>query len=104
MMEAVPGRRDEVIALFERLAVFDHASSVSGFVSGELLASQESPDALMVTATWATNESYDEWLASPKREEMRPELECLLTRPPESLLFRVVARQPTIESRHEAPA
>jgi quinol monooxygenase YgiN len=81
-LRAKPGRRDEVVALFERLEVLREAGAVPGFVSAELQVAADSPDDLLVTATWESAAAYDGWLESPVRERMRPALEELLDESP----------------------
>lgn len=81
-LRAKPSRRDEVVALFERLAVLREASAVPGFVSAELQIAADDSDELLVTATWESAAAYDAWLTSPVRERMRPALEELLGEPP----------------------
>jgi quinol monooxygenase YgiN len=81
-LRAKPGRRDEVVALFERLEVLREAGAVSGFVSAELQIAADDADDLLVTATWESAAAYDAWLDSPVRERMRPALEELLAESP----------------------
>jgi quinol monooxygenase YgiN len=81
-LRARPGRRDDVVALFERLGVLREASVVPGFVSAELQVAADGSDDLLVTATWESAAAYDAWLESPVRERMRPALEELLAEAP----------------------
>jgi len=81
-LRAKPGRRDEVVALFERLGVLREASAVPGFVSAELQVAADGSDDLLVTATWESANAYEAWLASPVRERMQSPLEELLAEQP----------------------
>jgi len=91
VLRARPGRRDDVVTLFERLGVLREASAVPGFLAGELHVAADGPDELLVTATWASAAAYDAWLESPVRERMRPALEELLVEPPMPRVFELVA-------------
>lgn len=82
VLRAKPGRRDEVVALFQRLEVLREASEVPGFVAAELQVAADGSDDLLVTATWESAAAYDAWLESPVRERMRPALEELLAESP----------------------
>jgi heme-degrading monooxygenase HmoA len=81
-LRAKPGRRDEVVALYERLGVLREASAVPGFVSAELQVAADGSDDLLVTATWESAAAYDAWVESPVRERMRPAFEELLVELP----------------------
>ena len=71
-MQPVEGRRDEVIALFERLGVADRALQQDGCLSVELQVAPEAGAPLLVTALWADRSAYDGWLANPWRETVTP--------------------------------
>jgi quinol monooxygenase YgiN len=90
VLRARPGRRDDVVALFERLGVLREASAVPGFVDAELHVTDS--DELLVTATWESAAAYDRWLESPVRERMRPALEDLLVEPPVPRVYELVHR------------
>jgi quinol monooxygenase YgiN len=85
-----PGRRDELVGLFDRLDILEKASRQEGFVSSEVHVPADGEDLVMVTATWATAEAYQGWLDNPVREEMRPELEKLAEGEPESRVYEIV--------------
>jgi quinol monooxygenase YgiN len=89
-IRAKPGRRDELVALFDRLDVLEKASGQEGFVSSEVHVPVDGEDLVMVTATWETAEAYQGWLDNPVREEMRPELEKLADGEPESRVYEIV--------------
>jgi quinol monooxygenase YgiN len=91
VLRARPGRRDDVVTLFERLGVLREASAVPGFLAGELHVAADGSDELLVTATWASAAAYDAWLESPVRERLRPSLEELLVEPPMPRVFELVA-------------
>ena len=89
-IRAKPGRRDDLVALFERLQILEKASRQDGFVSSEVHVPVDGADEVLVTATWTSPEAYRGWLESPVREEMRPELELLVEDEPESRVYEIV--------------
>jgi quinol monooxygenase YgiN len=94
VLRALPGRRDEVAALFEELGILRKASVLRGFLSGELHRAADGSDDLLVTATWDSPAAYEAWLASPVRERMRPALEALLAEPPVPRVYELVEAAP----------
>jgi quinol monooxygenase YgiN len=88
-MRPLEGRRDDVIALFERLGVPERALLQDGCLSVELQVAQEESEPLLVTALWSDRSAYDGWLANPWRESVTPELEALLTEPPAGTVYDV---------------
>ena len=88
-IRAKPGRRDELVALFDRLGILEKASRQEGFISSEVHVPVDGEDLVMVTATWATADAYQGWLDNPVREEMRPELELLAEGEPESRVYEI---------------
>jgi heme-degrading monooxygenase HmoA len=81
-----PGLRDELLRRFDELGVLDAASTVPGYLSGERAPSPADPDEVVVTATWASPEAYDAWLADPRRPELSAAIEPLLAGEPQSRL------------------
>ena len=90
VLRARPGRRDDVVALFERLDVLREASATAGFLGAELHVAADGSEELLVTATWTSSAAYDAWLENPVREQMRPALEELLVEPPVPRLYELV--------------
>jgi quinol monooxygenase YgiN len=93
VLRARSGRRDDVVALFERLGILREASAIPGFVGAELQVATDAADELLVTATWESAAAYDAWLQSPVRERIGPELEELLGEPPASRVYELVLTQ-----------
>jgi quinol monooxygenase YgiN len=91
-MQPVKGRRDEVIALFERLGVPERALQQDGCLSVELQVAPEEAAPILVTALWSNRSAYDGWLANPWRESVTPELEALLTEPPAGTVYDIRLR------------
>ena len=69
-MLSVPGQRQELIAAFLEANVLDKSMEQEGFVSAELVAPEDDPDALLVLALWTDGEAYEGWLASPVRDKL----------------------------------
>ncbi len=90
MLRTKPGRRDELLQVFERLGILAAASEQPGFLGAELQVPLDDDEELLVTAGWASPEHYQAWLESPVRAAMRDELEPLLAAEPEPRLYRVV--------------
>lgn len=88
-MQPEEGRRDEVIALFERLGVPERALQQDGCLSVELQVAPEAGEPLLVTALWADRSAYDGWLANPWRESVTPQLEELLAEPPAGTVYDI---------------
>jgi quinol monooxygenase YgiN len=91
-MQPLQGRRDEVIALFERLGVAERALRQDGCLSVELQVAPEAAGPIVVTALWADRSAYDGWLANPWRESVTPQLAALLTEPPEGTVYDIHVR------------
>jgi quinol monooxygenase YgiN len=89
-LRAKPGRRDELVELFDRLGIFAAAREQDGFLAAELQISLDDADELVVTATWARPEAYDGWLANPIRAELGAQLEPLLDGDPEPRTYLIV--------------
>jgi len=94
VLRAAPGRRGEVVALFERLRVLELASEVPGFRDAELATSADDADELLVTATWESPDAYARWLESPLRGRIGPELERLLAAVPAPRVYELARRVP----------
>jgi quinol monooxygenase YgiN len=91
-MQPIEGRRDDVIALFERLGVPERALQQDGCLSVELQVAPEETEPILVTALWSDRTAYDGWLANPWREAVTPELEALLTEPPAGTVYDIRMR------------
>jgi quinol monooxygenase YgiN len=81
-----PGRRDELVRRFDELGVLATASTVPGYLSGDRRPSPDDPDEVIVTATWASPEAYEAWLADPRRTALSAAIEPLLAGEPRSRL------------------
>ncbi|MDE1947397.1 MAG: antibiotic biosynthesis monooxygenase [Burkholderiales bacterium] len=74
-VRAQPGRRDELAAAFVARRIIEECrDTIPGFLQGELLLSEDDPDALCVTVEWADRQSFLDWQASPVRRAQAPAL------------------------------
>ncbi|MBB3178761.1 antibiotic biosynthesis monooxygenase [Variovorax sp. Sphag1AA] len=86
-----PGMRDEAVRTFVQGRVLEEcAQAVAGFLSGELMLSQEDPDLMYVTAQWINEAAYQQWLASPVRAAQGPALAPFLAHEPSAALLQIV--------------
>jgi quinol monooxygenase YgiN len=88
-MQPLEGRRDELIALFERLGIPERALQQDGCLSVELQVVPDESEPVLVTALWSHRDAYDGWLANPWRESVGPELEALLADQPEGTVYDI---------------
>lgn len=88
-LRPLEGRRDELIALFERLGIPERALQQDGCLSVELQVVPDESEPVLVTALWSHRDAYDGWLANPWRESVQPELEALLTDQPEGTVYDI---------------
>ncbi len=95
-MQPRRGRREELVATFERLGIPETALAQEGCLGVELQVPPDADAPVLVTALWSDRAAYDGWLASPQREATRDELFALLTEPPEGVVYdiRVAAGRP----------
>jgi quinol monooxygenase YgiN len=95
-MQPRKGRREDLVAAFERLAIPQAALEQEGCLSVELQVPPDDEAPVLVTALWSHRTAYDGWLSSPRREQTSDELFALLTEPPEGVVYdiRVAAGNP----------
>lgn len=95
-MQPRDGRREDLVAAFQRLGIPQAALAQEGCLSVELQVPADEAAPVLVTALWSDRDKYDGWLTSPSREETRDELFSLLTEPPEGVVYdiRVAAGDP----------
>jgi heme-degrading monooxygenase HmoA len=85
-----PGRRDELMAAFERLGMLAVASDQPGFLGAELAFDVDDEDAVLIAGFWASPEHYEAWLANPIRSELLDQVAQLVASEPETRLYHVV--------------
>jgi heme-degrading monooxygenase HmoA len=87
----LPGRRDEFVAAFRRLAVLEKASHQEGFLRSQLhLPLVGGADEAMVTADWESAAGYEGWLANPVRAEIGEVLGPLLAEESDARLYEII--------------
>lgn len=77
-LQAKPGMRDQLVAVFRRIDVPGNALQQEGCLSVEVQVPPEPDAPILVTALWTHREAYDGWLANPWREFSGKELEPFL--------------------------
>ena len=90
IFDVLPRRRDEFIARFRSLRVFEHASRQAGFRRTELCVPTDGSDRVMVTAEWDSPAAYQGWLDNPIRPMIQAELGPLLAAAPEPQIYETV--------------
>ncbi len=103
-MQPREGRREELVAAFERLAIAETAMQQEGCLSVELQVPPDEAAPVLVTALWADRSAYDGWLNSPRREATSDEIFALLTDEPEGVVYdiRIAAGDPVAAGRTDA--
>ena len=88
---ATPGQRDALVRAFvERRVIEECKETIPGFLGGELLLSEDDPDALCVTVEWADRQSFLDWQNSSVRAAQTPAVAPFLSAMPSSQLFHCV--------------
>jgi heme-degrading monooxygenase HmoA len=88
-VRALPGRRDELVTAFVTRRVIEECrEAIPGFIHGELLLSEDDPDAVCVTVEWQDRQDFQAWQASPVRAAQGAELAHLVQALPVSQLLR----------------
>lgn len=88
-MQPRDGRREDLVAAFQRLGIPQAALAQEGCLSVELQVPPDADAPVLVTALWSERAKYDGWLASPSREATSEELFALLTEPPEGVVYDI---------------
>ena len=95
--KALPGRRADLVAAFQHRRILEEClETISGALDGELLLSNEDPDALCVTVLWSSVDAHLAWLASPVRAAQGPALAALVAtvEPPVLMSVAYTLRSP----------
>ncbi len=89
-LQASPGRRDDLVATFERLEVTTRALTLDGCLSVEAQVPADPDGPMLVTASWAGRDAYQEWLDHPLRAGTDDEINALLARQPWGEVYDIV--------------
>ena len=90
-LQAKPGMRDALVAVFRRIDVPGHALRQAGCLSVEVQIPPDEDGPLLVTALWSNRAAYDGWLANPWREYSGAELAPFLAEDtPAGVVYDVV--------------
>ena len=99
---SLPGRRAELVAAFQQKRTLEEClETISGALDGELLLSNEDPDALCVTVLWSSVDAHRAWLTSPVRAAQGPALAALVAHVEAPVLMSVAStmQSPSHEGR-----
>lgn len=89
-IHAKPGKRDDLLRLFERLGVLAVAIEDRGLMSAELAVAVDDEDELVLVGEWASREQFERWLDGPVPGGFLDAAGGLLARKPSSRLYHVV--------------
>jgi heme-degrading monooxygenase HmoA len=73
------GREGDLIDLLNKLRA--ELISQPGYVSGELLQSVEDKSTIFALSSWLSALDWKSWEGNPRRLEIEPKIELLLTKP-----------------------
>ncbi len=73
------GKEGYLIELLNKLRA--ELVSQPGYVSGELLQSLEDKSTIFALSTWLSALDWKSWESNPRRLEIEPKIESLLTKP-----------------------
>jgi heme-degrading monooxygenase HmoA len=89
-LQALPGRRDELLDVFARLDVLRRSLRAPGAIDTTLTAALGDADLVRVISKWESPEAYQGWLDHPDRETITAELYPLLAVPADAATYRIV--------------
>jgi len=73
------GKEGDLIELLNKLR--SELISQPGYISGELLQSLEDKSTIFAISTWLSALDWKSWEDNPRRLEIEPKIESLLTKP-----------------------
>jgi quinol monooxygenase YgiN len=85
-----PGRRQDLLDVFERLDILRRSLRQPGAVDTTLVTALDDEDLVLVIASWRSPEAYQGWLDNPDRGGITAELEPLLAAPGAAQTFATV--------------
>lgn len=101
---ALPGRRADLVAAFQQRRILEEClETISGALDGELLLSNEDPDALCVSVLWSSVDAHLAWLASPVRAAQGPALAALVAHVEAPVLMSVASNVHTPSHEERRP-
>jgi len=88
-MQPRDGRREDLVAAFQRLRIPQAAMAQEGCLSVELQVRPDAAAPVLVTALWADRGAYDGWLNNPWRADATSEIAELLAEEPEGVVYDI---------------
>jgi quinol monooxygenase YgiN len=89
ILQACPGRRDELIAALERLELAA-VSEQSDLIAAEISVPLDDPETVIVGTTWPSPAHCERWLDGPAWARISSTVEPLIATVPEWHLYRLV--------------
>jgi quinol monooxygenase YgiN len=89
-LRAIPGRRDELLALFDAASLRALLEEQRGLLSAELAVSLDDPDEMLLVGDWASAEQLARWADGPVPGGLLDAAAELSVAEPEQRAYRVV--------------
>ena len=89
-LRAIPGRRAELLDLFDTTGLRALLEEQRGLLSAELSVSLDDPDEMVLVGEWASREQLERWAAGPVPGGLLEAAAELSVAEPEQRAYRVV--------------
>lgn len=89
-LRAIPGRREELLALFDAASLRALVEQQRGLLSAELAVSLDDPDEMLLVGEWASREQLERWAGGPVPGGLLDGAAELSVAEPEQRAYRVV--------------
>lgn len=89
-LRAIPGKRDELLAVFDAASLRALLEEQRGLLAAELSVSLDDPDEMMLVGEWASREQLERWADGPVPGGLLEAAAELSVEEPEQRAFHVV--------------
>lgn len=90
VLEARPGRRDELLRMLELLEVRALIKGQHGLLDVDLATAADDENEVLILGSWSSRELYERWLAGQDPDQLLRQVRGLLTQDPVSRVYHVV--------------
>lgn len=90
VLEARPGRRDELLRMLEVLEVRALVEGQHGLLDVDLATAADDENEVLILGSWSSPELYERWLAGQDPDQLLRQVRGLLTQDPVSRVYHVV--------------
>lgn len=90
VLQARPGRRQELLRTLEVLGVRALVAAQHGFLDVEVATAADDEDKVAIVSSWSSRDLYERWLAGPVPGQLLAEIRELLAGEPTSHVYHVV--------------